>query len=596
MPPRPYLAPGLFLSLALALILAASGRSQGQTAPSSGTASVVTHGAGASAQLDEWGDTPLHLAKTVDEARRLLDQGADVNARRLDGFTPLHFAYQLDMARLLLDRGADINAKTKNGQTPLSMRLYGRKYDGGRIPNWSYREVGPSAPVAKLLLERGVELTSVTATALNTLRGYLEEPDFRALLLKKGVDTNSRDWQGRTAVFGQTSPVVLRFLKEAGADLAARDNSGMTALFMKLPPDPEYTLSLDPGEPSEEVPPEVLDILIEGGCRVTDRALDGETPLHRQSAWGTDACVRRLVERGADVRTTDTLGRTPLHFSLRRVLLEKGADINARDIHGQTPVHYYACYAEPWYIRSGTESPNLVGFLRDFPQMKADVNARDFAGRTPLHWLAFRTDEDARYPEKISSHLVALGADLNPRDMFGRTPQDCSGMLGNRLMVQSLGNAGATGGTTVTAPALVGGDYLNPVGFMRGFTERHGESGRDRRFEDLHYLVQLRDLNNDGLPDLLITNEALADREGEDWAAFLGTPEGRFRPATITNDEKSDEYPLHGGHVFGEAPLSVGKAIFHMNYGRNYWSTQCWYRCDHDVVELLRSRYEWLQE
>lgn len=63
------------------------------------------------------GKTLLHLAvemKNINYARRILDQGVDVNASTEDGFTALHNAIcesNYDDVVLLIARGADINAK-----------------------------------------------------------------------------------------------------------------------------------------------------------------------------------------------------------------------------------------------------------------------------------------------------------------------------------------------------------------------------------------------------------------------------------------------------------------------------------------------------
>lgn len=76
-------------------------------------------------------NTPLSLAvwrghKEV--AKLLLEKGADVNARTIDGDTPLHGAAESDymgrnnrnaVAELLLAHGAEVNAKNKYGDTPL---------------------------------------------------------------------------------------------------------------------------------------------------------------------------------------------------------------------------------------------------------------------------------------------------------------------------------------------------------------------------------------------------------------------------------------------------------------------------------------------
>jgi ankyrin repeat protein len=58
----------------------------------------------------------------LDEARKLLDDGVDVNAGDKDGMTPLHSAVwegNSEMAALLLARGAKVNARAEGGYTPL---------------------------------------------------------------------------------------------------------------------------------------------------------------------------------------------------------------------------------------------------------------------------------------------------------------------------------------------------------------------------------------------------------------------------------------------------------------------------------------------
>jgi ankyrin repeat protein len=89
--------------------------------------------------VDRLSRTPLHYAANEglhDEAARLLEGGADPNARDDNGWTPLHFAAQsgaLEIATWLLARGAEVDAPDSNGNTPLSTAVFYCKGDGALI-------------------------------------------------------------------------------------------------------------------------------------------------------------------------------------------------------------------------------------------------------------------------------------------------------------------------------------------------------------------------------------------------------------------------------------------------------------------------------
>ena len=95
--------------------------------------------------------TPLHMAAysgRLGAARALLEHGADVNARERQGFTPLHwctYASALNpdarqLAELLLSHGADINARDTEGSTPLFWAVWIGNRD-----------------IARMLLDRGAD-------------------------------------------------------------------------------------------------------------------------------------------------------------------------------------------------------------------------------------------------------------------------------------------------------------------------------------------------------------------------------------------------------------------------------------------------------
>lgn len=57
----------------------------------------------------------------IDEVKQLLEQGADVNQRDIQGRDSMHYAAEHgpEMMRLVLDYGADVNTQDNDGNTPL---------------------------------------------------------------------------------------------------------------------------------------------------------------------------------------------------------------------------------------------------------------------------------------------------------------------------------------------------------------------------------------------------------------------------------------------------------------------------------------------
>lgn len=78
-------------------------------------------------EVVELGETPLHVAAAatyIPAVRLLLERGADVDPRNIDGSTPLVRYLSTpdpdpDVVALFLDYGSDVNAKDNNGETPL---------------------------------------------------------------------------------------------------------------------------------------------------------------------------------------------------------------------------------------------------------------------------------------------------------------------------------------------------------------------------------------------------------------------------------------------------------------------------------------------
>jgi ankyrin repeat protein len=105
--------------------------------------------------------------------RRLLDLGADVNARNDAGASALLWAVDdLPITRALLDRGADPNVISADGRTPLAVAA-GRTGAG---------------PIVTLLIDRGAKLER---QGLLVPAADAGDADTIRLLLERGVDTGT---------------------------------------------------------------------------------------------------------------------------------------------------------------------------------------------------------------------------------------------------------------------------------------------------------------------------------------------------------------------------------------------------------------------
>ncbi len=69
------------------------------------------------------GETALHYAVEKDNieiVEKLLDAGAEVNAKSFNGNTPLHWVKdQREMAEVLLRKGADVYIENDDGMSPI---------------------------------------------------------------------------------------------------------------------------------------------------------------------------------------------------------------------------------------------------------------------------------------------------------------------------------------------------------------------------------------------------------------------------------------------------------------------------------------------
>ncbi len=323
---------------------------------------------------NKYGETPLMLAAEsgYEEAFELLaSRGADVLARDWRGRTALHHACEANAPRLaivdaLVSRGVPVGTRDSSGRTALACVLDGGGSDRG-----------------------GHDYTRHVITKR---------------LIEAGSDVNATARNGSTPIMlaaGSTGIDTVMLLLERGADVRAKDAGGHNAL--------SYMIQNGHGDYSA-----IASALIERGAdvRVVGKSRDsGRTPILIDAArHAADVVVSKMLERGVNVETQDSWGRTALMIaveaeSLATVtqLLENGANVNARDDEGKTPF---------MYATNGPDYSKIASLLLEHG---ADARACDKQGRTVL--MSAVPAGDAQ----LINELVSKGADVNAKDRDGNT-------------------------------------------------------------------------------------------------------------------------------------------------------------------------------
>lgn len=168
----------------------------------------------------------IHAAAhgALDDVRRLVEAGAEVDARSEHGGTALHAAAlggHSEIAQLLLARGADVNAENHQGMTPFFAAL-------------SDQNGGPHGDLAKWLVDAGADpdlplRNGATPLVMFTMHG---KTNAAKLCLDCGADPQKSTPLGPPIVAASFAGqlALLDALIEAGVELEARDPGGLTAM------------------------------------------------------------------------------------------------------------------------------------------------------------------------------------------------------------------------------------------------------------------------------------------------------------------------------------------------------------------------------
>ena len=243
-----------------------------------------------------------------DRAISMVDAGADVNRRSVDGTTALHWAAyygETALASRLLRAEADPDVRNDYGSTPLGEAAAKGDMD-----------------MIELLLDAGADVESENQEGQTALMAVARTGNVEAaeLLLDAGADVNAvESWGGQTALHwaaARKQPEMIEFLIANGATVDVR---GIDRNW-------ERHVTSEP--------------------RMKDMKTGGLTPLHYAIRENCLECVDALLDAGADINKPDPDNVSPLilalvnlRYDIAMLLIERGADINQWDYFGRTPLY-----------------------------------------------------------------------------------------------------------------------------------------------------------------------------------------------------------------------------------------------------------------
>jgi ankyrin repeat protein len=395
----------------------------------------------------------------IDEARRLLKEGASPDARNLS-WTALHQALyhgRGEVASLLIQQGASITEEGPNGASVLHYSARSGLSDlcrdfvrAGISPN--VRDKTGTTPMG-LAAEQGQIGTFKGLQAMGADPFLADKNDYSPLHL---AAYHGR-WQICELITEAAHAKVLtdkekkskKVLKTPAERIdLPNKNTGQSALHIAANMGKEATtkvllmanasvhvldktgyapmhLAANGGNAT------VIEMLAGFGAPVDDFGNGGYLPIHLACSKGHEDAFDEFLKLGASPHDPTRSGReSPLHLAsgngnvgIARKLMDLGADVNATNARQETPLIKAASGA----MGSGSmPEDKRIRMCRDLIERGADLDARDFEGKTALYHAA---SKDAR---EICMMLLQAGADPSIKSDAGVSAQSAASRKGHK--------------------------------------------------------------------------------------------------------------------------------------------------------------------
>ena len=180
---------------------------------------------------------------------------------------------------------------------------------------------------------------------------------------------------------------------------------------------------------------EVAELLLQRGADVKSSDEHGNTVLHNAVRLNSEAAVKLILDWCSNVDQTNKYGRTALDWAcderrtkIIQLLIDHGAQVNTSRAHGNSLLHLLA---------SDFDIGNLF-VLQRLIGLGVQINGRNEMGETPLHLAAKGSNSRDRI-----LLLIASGAEIDSRTRNNKTPLHYAAEAGCNIPLEVLIEKGA---------------------------------------------------------------------------------------------------------------------------------------------------------
>lgn len=339
----------------------------------------------------------------------LLNAGANINTRAIDGSTPLIVACQknnLSLIRGLLNSRANIDLADQDGFTAFTIACREGSFD-------AVKELVATGKI-NINFQMADNLTGLMLACVNGHQRIVE------FLLERDVELNTVDDEGKTALFYASlngDPGIVSALIAKGAVVDQANSNGETPFIIAC----------------SEGNLEAMRVLIKAKANIHRITPDGKSGLMSACECAQDDAVEELLTKtDVDVNQTNPIGRTGLmlacaegSYGAVELLIKYGADANRVTPEGLSALHFAAL------------NGNVKCFQKLLPA-QPNLEQTALEGATPL--LAAISDLTKISKRKIEfvRAILKAGANPNTNNVHSGTPLHLACDLGCTEMVKAL--------------------------------------------------------------------------------------------------------------------------------------------------------------